>query len=275
MASPAAGISRTGTQTVQRTVRVLKVIAARGRFGWRLSDLARHCQMSKGTMHRVLGGLARERLVLQRAADRHYLPGPLLFELGLALPSFSEFLGASQAPLRRIARKTGMVAYLFLRSGNDFVCASRQGTSELKALSIEIGTRRPLLSAAGGIAILVALEKAESGPVLEDNLREIGHFGPQRIRALQAVLKESCHRGFGLHKGQIVPGVHALGLAVHDPAGEPFASLSVVGEAAKLPPSRVPQVLSLVAREARIVSGAAHRLGVFGEAGASLPHKPL
>ncbi len=255
---------RTGTQAIERTIGVLKLIAARGRFGWRLSDLAQSCQMSKATMHRLLSCLVRERLVRRRTADRHYLPGPLLFELSLSLPAFSEFLIASHAPLKRIARKTGMVAYLFLRSGNDFVCAARHGSSDLKALSIENGTRRPLLSAAGGIAILIALDEAEFAPILKDNLKQIEHFGPLRLRALEAVLRESRRSGFGLHQGQIVPGVHALGVAVRDNASNAFAALSIVGEAAKLPQARIAQFVALLKVEAEIVSSAAQRFRIAG-----------
>jgi DNA-binding IclR family transcriptional regulator len=256
---------RSGTQTLERSIRLLKLIASRGRFGWRLSDLAEYCQMSKGTTHRLLAGLIRERLVRRRNYDRHYLPGALLFELSLALPAYSDFLAAAQAPLKRIARATGMVAYLFLRSGEDFVCAARHGSTEIKALSINKGTRRPLLSAAGGIAMLITLDEAEFSSVVKHNLAQIERFGPQRIKALQAVLRESKRCGFGLHQGQIVPGVHALGVAVRNSSGKPLAALTVVGAAEKLPPARVSEFASMLNAEAAVLSEAASRYGVAGD----------
>src|SRR5919106_3409986 len=74
-----------GTQTVGRAVSLLREVAARGSFGWRLTDLAAHCGLDKATAYRMLKCLEEERLVKRRASDRHYLPGPLLFELGLTL----------------------------------------------------------------------------------------------------------------------------------------------------------------------------------------------
>jgi DNA-binding IclR family transcriptional regulator len=253
---------RAGTQTLERTVRLLNFITMRPRFGWRLSDLAEYCEISKGTAHRLLAFLVRERLVQKRAVDRHYVPGPLLFEFSLALPSFAQFIGACNTPLRRLARGTGMVAYLFLRSGSEFVCAAKHGTTALKALSIEVGTRRALLSTAGGIAILVALEEREAEKMVERNLKDMKRFGPGRIKALQTVLRESRKHGFGIHQAQIVPDVHSLGLAIRDRDGAPFAALSLVGAAEKLPPSRVGPFVALLNKEADVVARAALEYGV-------------
>ena len=76
--------SRSGTQSIERAVRVLTEVTARSRFGWRPTDLAARCGLDRGTTHRILACLVRERLVQQRAVDGHYLPGPLLFELALS-----------------------------------------------------------------------------------------------------------------------------------------------------------------------------------------------
>ena len=60
---------------------LLREVASRGSSGWRLTDLAAHCGLDKATAYRMLRCLEEERLVKRRASDRHYLPGPLLFEL--------------------------------------------------------------------------------------------------------------------------------------------------------------------------------------------------
>jgi DNA-binding IclR family transcriptional regulator len=59
-----------GTQSIERAVALLKELSARGTFGWRLSDLAAHCNLDKGTAHRILNCLQRERLVQQRGPGR-------------------------------------------------------------------------------------------------------------------------------------------------------------------------------------------------------------
>src|SRR5688572_17203912 len=127
-----------GTQSIERTVAILRELAARGAFGWRLSDLASTCELDRGTTHRILACLVRERLVRQRNTDRRYVPGPLLFELGLSLPALSEFQSACSPALTRLAKRLGSVALLYLRSGSEFVCAGRYGTLQMKALTIDV-----------------------------------------------------------------------------------------------------------------------------------------
>ena len=82
---------------MSRAVRLIKAVSSRSLQGWRLTDLAAFCGFDTGSAHRMLAGLVRERLIEQRRSDRHYLPGPLLFELGLGVPRLA-WLAAHCAP---------------------------------------------------------------------------------------------------------------------------------------------------------------------------------
>jgi DNA-binding IclR family transcriptional regulator len=238
-----------GTQSIERAVALLKELSARGTFGWRLSDLAAHCNLDKGTAHRILNCLQRERLVQRRESDRHYLPGPLLFELSLTLPPLAEFQAACQAPLGRVARRTRGVAFLYLRSGGDFVCAARVGTTPLKGLSIQVGTRRPLVSASGGVAILVALPEDESRKIIAENMKRIARFGELRAKSIEKMIRRSREHGFGINLGDVVPGINSFGLAIHDAKGAPFASLTVSGASDDFPPAEIPKVMAVLEEE--------------------------
>jgi len=238
-----------GTQSIERAVALLKELSARGTFGWRLSDLAAHCNLDKGTAHRILRCLQRERLVQQRERDRHYLPGPLLFELSLTLPPLAEFQAACQAPLSRVARRTGGVAFLYLRSGADFVCAARIGATSIKGLSIQVGTRRPLVSSAGGVAILVALPDEESRSIISENMKRIARFGDLRTKSIERMIRRSQSHGFGVNLGDVVPGINSFGVAVKDSKGAPFASLTVSGASADFPASGIQKVVAVLEEE--------------------------
>lgn len=242
-----------GTQTIVRAVSLLRELAARGGFGWRLSDLAAHCGLDKATAYRMLKCLEEERLVKRRPADRHYLPGPLLFELGLTLAPLADFQAASQAPLARLARRTGGVAFLYLRSNNDFVCAGRVGRTHLKGLSIHIGTRRPLVTSAAGVAILVALPEAESQKVIAENMKRLARFGELRAQSIDRMLRRSRHQGFGVNLGDVVPGIHAFGVALADATGEPVASVGVSASAEHFARTEIPKVHAFLAEEAAVL----------------------
>lgn len=237
-------MGRTGTQSLERGALLLRELAARGTLGWRLSDLAKRCDLDKGTAHRIMGFLVRERLARRRAGDRRYVPGPLLFELALALPGHGDFRAACTPHLARLAGRLGGFAFLCLRSGNDFVCAANAGGSSIKALSHEVGLRRPLVASAGGVAILVALPPEEAKAVVAENMRRVRKSGEVRAKAVERMLRRSEAEGYGIHLGDIVPQVNTYGVAVRDARGAPFASVSIAGASGDFPVSRAAELLA-------------------------------
>lgn len=237
---------RSGTQSLERGTALLKELAARGTVGWRLSDLAERCRLDKGTAHRIMACFVRQRLVRQRARDRRYVPGPLLFELSLALPAQAAFQAASTAHLVRAATRLHAHSFLCLRSGSDFVCAANAGASSIKGLAHEVGLRRPLVVSAGGAAILVALPPEEAAPLIAENMKRVRAGGEVRAKAAERMMRRSQAHGYGVHLSDIVPRVHTYGMAIRDARGAPFASISVAGAADDFPQSRLPQVLSVL-----------------------------
>ena len=204
-----------GTQSIERALRILRELAARGEFGWRLSDLAARCEVDKGTVHRVLACLVRERFVQQRAVDKHYFPGPMLYELSLSLPGYAAFQHACERRLEKFAVQTEAIAWLILRSGNEYVCAVRKGTLELRGLMVHVGTRRPLFTSVGGVAILQTLPSLEAQNILDDNVQqEVAQRGDGRLGALRTMRERSQRHGFGVNLGDVAPAVHAFAVPV-------------------------------------------------------------
>ena len=245
---------RPGTQSLERGARLLKELAARGTLGWRLSDLAKRCELDKGTAHRIMAFLVRERLARQRGGDRRYVPGPLLFELSLALPGYAGFQAACAPHLERAASRARGFAFLSLRSGGDFVCAANAGDASIKALSHEVGLRRPLVVSAGGIAIVLALEPEEARAVIAENMRRVQKSGEVRVKAVERMLKRSESHGYGVHLSDIVPRVNTYGVAIRDARGAAFASISIAGPAEDFPHTRAPEVLGALAEAANGIS---------------------
>lgn len=228
----AAGPDRSGTQSLGRGIKLMRMIASRPEFGWRLSDLAAACNLDKATVHRMLTCMVEERLVEQCASDRHYLPGPLMYELGLALPDRAQFQRRAEAAVQVFARRMAGIALLLLRSGNEYVCCARAGTLPLSGLMVHTGTRRPLFTSVGGVAILQTLPAEDVREVLLDNVeQEIARRGAGRLEALQRMRERSDRHGFGVNLGDVVDGLHAFAVPVCGSCGDVFAALCLVGTA--------------------------------------------
>ena len=232
----AANTERSGTQSLSKGIHLMRMIAARPDFGWRLSDLAANSHLDKATVHRMLACMVEERLVEQRASDRHYLPGPLMYELGFAQPQRTFFHSAIEPTFKRCAQRLHGIALLLYRSGNEYVCGMRAGTLQLSGLMVHQGTRRPLFTSVGGIAILQTLAEDEVHSILQNNIaQELARRGAGRLAALQKMRDRSEQHGFGVNLGDVVPGVHALAVPVfntHQCIGTcAIAALCIVGTA--------------------------------------------
>jgi DNA-binding IclR family transcriptional regulator len=255
-----------GTQSLTRGIKLLRVLATRGEIGWRLSDLAASCGFDKGTTHRMLSALVNERLVQQRAGDKRYLPGPLLYELGLSMPSHHAFRAAAEALLAPWARRMNGNALLLLRSGNEYVCSIRTGPSKLPGLMVDLGTRRPLFTSVGGIAILQTLPADEAREVLENNIaQEVAQRGEARLGMLQGMRDRSARHGFGVNLGDVVGGLHAFAVPVHGVDAKAFAALCLMGTAERFPESRVEEIHGELERVAGVLKAEAAK-ALFGVA---------
>lgn len=251
---------RSGTQTIERAVALLREICLSGHSGGQLSELAARSGLRKSTAHRILTCLARERLVRQCPDNRHYLAGPMLFELGVsASPERAEFQHTMRNRLWTLSRQTSGVAFLFYRSGDDFVCAVRAGTAKCKARYLPVfpGTRRPLVLGTGGMAILLALPREELLAIVERNIANLnGGYGDASIEGICHMIKHSYERGFAINASDILPGVNAFSLALRNQAGEPFAAISLAGSARDFPLERLDEYRELLYATAKDLPGA-------------------
>lgn len=213
----------------------MRALASRARFGWRLSDLARHCDIDKGTARRILNCLVRERLAERSSSDQRYLPGPMLFELGLALPDYDEFKMTAYPVLEQLAQATGAVAFLCLRSGDDVVCAARVGNTPDHAFTLNLGTRRPMVGSGAGAAVLVSLTEEERVPIIERNHLALAQTG-SNLRNLERLMVESLAANMGYNEGCFVPGWNSYALPVRNATGS-FAALMISAPAAVFTPA--------------------------------------
>ncbi|SDD31758.1 IclR family transcriptional regulator [Paraburkholderia lycopersici] len=249
--SDETGRPRSGTQSLERAICLLRELASRNRAGWRLGELAARCEIDKGSAHRLLACLIRERLVEQRSSDRRYQLGPLLWELALSAPPRTAPPDVCRERLTAVARRFGGLAFLMLRSGNEYVCAMRAGHAELRAISVEAGTRRPLITSAGGVSILLALPEYDAQRIRANNIRqELSRCGDVRLRSLDQMYRRSQAFGYGVNLGDVVPGIHAVGVPVFSRPGKPVASLCLMTWSDSLPEARVDEACEALMAEA-------------------------
>lgn len=243
-----------GTQSIVRTVSILKAVAERREIGWRLTDLAAHCKLNKATASRICACLASQRLLQQRPGDRRYVAGPLLFELSLAVPTYAEYRDAARPELALVSRKIGGIAFLYLLSGEETICVDRVVATEVPSIT-GVGTRRLLIESTFGISMLLAMPKKDQRAIQRANQGAPHLASGARADAHRRILLRSRRYGFGFNRGDIVPGITGIAVPVLNKLGRPVASIGAMGPTSNLAGKQLRAVVSLLRESALRIGG--------------------
>ena len=247
-----ADAAPSGTQSIERVVNLLRVVASRGRHGMRLAEVTAATGLSSSTCFRMLQRLEAEGVLERHAVTRKYALGPLLYELGLlARPRF-HLAEQCEPTLATLAERTQDTVYLSERRGLEAVCSARAlGGYPVKALTLDVGIRRPLGIGAGGLAILCALPAAEADEIIQthaDRYPKLSNLDADRVRGAVA---EGRERGFAFLEGAVYPGIAAVGVTI--PTLAPMAAISVTAISSRLDESRRQQVAMELQGQARLL----------------------
>ncbi len=254
--------SPVGTQSIQRAAFLLRLIAANNKAGLRLVDLVRYSGLEQPTVHRMLKAMIAENMVIQSAENRRYFLGPILFELGLAAEQHFGLREICQPSLVRIAEKTGDTVFLTVRRGCEAVCIDRKdGAFPVKVFTLNVGDRRALGIGAGGLAILADLPEDQIEQVIEVNSNALGLFGGLTKKEMMRRVAEARRLGYGLHDVLNVSGVKAVGVAIKNAEGDPFAALSISAVATRILDQRLEELVLLLRKEASTIEKLLNRQG--------------
>ena len=255
--APRRGGQRTGTQSIQRAALLVRLIASRSAPGSRLAEVVHHSRLQRSTVRRMLKCLIEEGLVRQDAETRRYALGPLVFELGLAAAPQFNLIDLCRPALARLADATGDTVFLTARSGYDSVCIDRrEGSYPIKALTLEVGTRRPLGAGAGGLALLMPLPDAEVDAIVSANAVRLRGYNNLTVPALSGMLKRARELGYALNDNHITPGATSIGLPLLSRYGHPFAAISVGAISSRMDAERQRKVAALLRREVKVAEEA-------------------
>ncbi len=254
---------RHGTQSIERVVGMLRVVASRGRNGMRLGEVATASGLPTSTCLRMLQRLEVEGLVERHAVTRKYFLGPLLHELGLLARPRVQLAAHCEPLLHEIADATRDTVYLSERRGLEAVCTARAlGDYPIKALTLDVGIRRPLGVGAGGLAILCALPADEAEEIITANAQrypKLSALDPARVRDAVA---EGRARGFAFLDSAVVAGTAAVGVAL--PGDHPVAAISVAAISSRLDAARRVEVGEVLRRQTRRMGRVLKELAVRG-----------
>ena len=218
---------RAGTQSLERGVTLLRLLAAHQRYGLTLTEASTLSGLDISTTQRMLKALVRVRLAV-RNPDKRYGLGMLTFELGLAATQRVALIDELRPVLRNVAGLTGDTAYLVARSGDEAVCLAREeGHFPIRTLILEIGGRRPLGLGAGSLHLLAQFPEDEVEAVIQRNEPYYREYHQIDAQILREAVREARRVGYGLTHARLTGGVSGVGIALPNFEGRPYAAISI------------------------------------------------
>lgn len=245
-----------GAQLVSLTARILRALAEANPFNSRIVDLVERTGMERATVNRIVQALCLERLAIRDQDGRSYRLGPLTYELGLSAENQFPWRAVAEPSMERIAAQTGDTCFFMIRSGEDAVCIAREeGKYPVRALTIDVGNRRPLGAAAASLAILMHMPPDECEGYLTRNAERITRYGMLTADVVRKMVARARKLGFALNHNEILPEVSAVGVAIPARCGPPYAALSVAALTSRiLPEDRFKMIVNLLQEECKVIS---------------------
>ncbi|UJW81211.1 IclR family transcriptional regulator [Hydrogenophaga sp. SL48] len=240
------------TQTLERAIGLIRILAAGGTEGCRLVDLQQTSGLTKPTVHRILGTLKQQGMVEQVDDSRRYRLGQELAVLGWsANRTVYDIKELAAEDLAAVAAKTGDTGFLAIRSGTEAVCIDRlAGAYPVKAFTVEVGTRRPLGVGATGVALLAALPPDESEAVLDVVKESLVRYPNAGLRQIREAVQRARQAGYALSDGLMLKGVRGVAVVIRDSAGRPIAGIGIGAINDRLSPSRIPEIVRVLRHHA-------------------------
>ncbi len=198
----------------------------------RVTDAAARLGVSVSTAHRLLAMLVYRGFAEQQE-DRRYRAGRVLRGADGTDGDVGLLRRLALPHLRRLVDVLGETANLVTLNGADVRFIATVECDHILRVGDRTGRTLPAHLASGGKAILAALPPEALEPILG------GLDDDARTRLLKEI-RVIRRRGFAVNDQGTEAGVAAVGVAVPDRAGRPWAGLSVAAPTVRFPREELP-----------------------------------
>jgi DNA-binding IclR family transcriptional regulator len=216
-----------GTQSIDRTIGVLKQVVAHGSHGLTVAEIVTACELERPTVHRIVQALERQGLLKRPTGSKRYVLGDYCRQMAAAFADRSDLRTVCEPVLKSVSEETENSAFLIARLGYESICLARVvGSYPVQVLTVNVGTRNPLGVGAGGLAILATLPANEQNECIRANAKRLGGYGSLTESTLRALVRATQRRGHSVIGHYNVPGVIGIGMAMRNASGNVLGAIT-------------------------------------------------
>lgn len=220
-------------QSVDRALRVLKLLSRRGRMG--VTEVAGELGIHKSNAHRMLATLGEHGLVERDQETEKYRLGFGLVGLASAVTADIDVVRNARAASQRLSEQTGETVILTTLVDGELVIV-HQASSRASVLGVDwSGGRMPLHCTPGGKVMMAYLPDPERDTLLSGHLERFTANTMVDPGELRGQLREILSRGYGYTVEELEIGLNGVAAPIRRPGGQAAAAIGVYGPAFRLP----------------------------------------
>ncbi|MCY4371636.1 MAG: IclR family transcriptional regulator [bacterium] len=247
-----------GPRVLDRTFAILRLFTPDAP-DWTVTEAAEALDLPVPTVHRLLAALQRHGYVARDDVTKRYRLGVAAFELGKRATASTDLQATSLKVLESIAAESGETVLLTAISPDrrTSVCLERVESRKPLRLSVVPGLRVPLHAGASQKALLAYMSNADLHAFIDGGLPTLCDATITDPTLLERELRNIRRRGWATSYQETNLGLWGIAITLLDSRTNPVAALGLAGPRARLPKSRIPEVLRVLDEGARTI--AAHR----------------
>ncbi len=223
---------------------------------WTVTEAAEALDLPVPTVHRLLAALQRHGYVARDERSKRYRLGVAAFELGRRATAATDLQTTSLEVLESIASQSGETVLLTAISPDrrTSVCLERVESRKPLRLSVVPGLRVPLHAGASQKALLAYMSNADLHAFVEGGLPTLCDATITDAALLEKELRNIRRRGWATSYQETNLGLWGIAITLLDARANPVAAVGLAGPRARLPQSRIPEVLQVLDEGARAIA---------------------
>lgn len=237
-----------GHQSITRAMALLRAVAQKNETGVRLTTLANEVGLHVATVRRILQALTEEGMLTYNPTTKLYHLGFELYLLGKRAQHYT-LRNMLRPALEKISEETQDCVFLLIRSGYEVLCIDMvSGAYPVKTMLIETGSRRPLGTGAGSLAILTSTSTDEFEKILKSNAPLYMKYRGLTTDDIRKMAEETLARGYGVSDEVFHAGVVSIGVPIMDKAGNNHGAITLSAISSRMNEERQKKIVSLIRR---------------------------
>ena len=238
--------------SVSRALAVLSLIATAPERGLRSSEIAVALDLHKASVSRLLSTLVTLEAITRDRTRRYRISERFRALFGVPA-STTRLRAAARLALGILSDRLEDAAFLSVRAGLDSLCVERHiGSHPIQALSLSVGSRRPLGVGAGSMALIAWLDEDERNATIEMQRGRLDRYH-LNTADIAARVTEARAQGFVDLPNFVIKGMTGMGVPIRDASGLVVAGLSVAAISDRLSGERRDLAVDTLKRSAAMI----------------------